>query len=74
MALLKITGNGWKWLDMAEMAGHCLDRLKRAGNGFKWLKMAENRWTGYWTGSSLEIELAIGLAPARKLLELAGIG
>ena len=41
-----MAGNGWKWLDMAKMAGHFLDWLKRARNDFKWLEMAGIRWTG----------------------------
>ena len=36
--------NGWKWLEIAEMAGNELQRLKMAGNGWKWLEKAGIGW------------------------------
>ena len=42
-----MTGNGWKWLDMAGMAGNCCKCqlwLEIASNGLKQLKIAGNCW------------------------------
>ena len=43
-------GNGWKWLELREMAGKdwTLAWMEMAENGWKWLEMAGNGWNG-WT-------------------------
>ena len=39
---LEIPGNGWQWLEIAGMAGNCLNGWKL----LEWLEMSGNGWKG----------------------------